>query len=119
MKETMGLTGGSLTGAERLSRTHGGDDGRYTISGAAIGEEVSGHVVFCGPLEEASLFAAACPPHVQVVVLTMEDGEAYTLRRGMMVVQGTPLEREDLLRAGVRRAIKVHVILPKLHTFQS
>jgi hypothetical protein len=42
---------------------------------------------------QASLFAVASPPHVQVVVLTMEDAEAFELKRGMLVVQGKPPPR--------------------------
>lgn len=79
VKLAMGLTDrGALQGCQRISRV--GPQGRFTISAYAVPQDIAGHVVFCGPLEEASLFAVASPPHVQVVVLTMEDPEASRRR---------------------------------------
>ena len=65
VKLAMGLTDrGALQGCPRISRV--GPQGRFTISAYAVPQDIAGHVVFCGPLEEASLFAVASPPHVQV-----------------------------------------------------
>jgi len=80
---------------------------RVVIPATELGPEVEDHLLFIGGLDEAKLFQLALPPSEKVVVLSMENHECFDVPDGMLMLQGSALERDDLKRAAVLRAKKV------------